>query len=103
MGPIIHEFGHYQQYQYVNGYAKRNGVSYAEAKRKFNAKLLDMIDKNHYNIARDISGYANEHLEDNAELLGQTNEIISEAYTLSILKSHALADIIKGLLEGGYW
>ena len=103
MSPIIHEFGHYQQYQYVNKYAEKNGVSYAEAKRKFNAKLLDMIDKNHYNIARDISGYANEYLENNVELLGQTNEIVSEAYTLSILKSHALADIIKGLLEGGYW
>ena len=103
MSPIIHEFGHYQQYQYVNKYAERNGISYAEAKRKFNAKLLDMIDKNHYNIARDISGYANEHLEDNIDLLGQTNEIVSEAYTLSILKSHALADIITGLLEGGYW
>ncbi len=103
MSPIIHEFGHYQQYQYVNKYAEQNGVSYAEAKRKFNAKLLDMIKKNHYNIARDISGYANEYLEDNAELLGQTNEIVSEAYTLSILKSHALADIITGLLEGGYW
>nr|DAP22931.1 MAG TPA: minor capsid protein [Caudoviricetes sp.] len=103
MSPIIHEFGHYQQYQYVNKYAEQNGVSYAEAKRKFNAKLLDMIDKNHYNIARDISGYANEHLEDNIDLLGQTNEIVSEAYTLSILKSHALADIITGLLEGGYW
>lgn len=103
MSPIIHEFGHYQQNQYVNKYAEKNGISYAEAKRKFNAKLLDMIDKNHYNIARDISGYANKHLEDNAELLGQTNEIVSEAYTLSILKSHALADIITELLEGGYW
>jgi SPP1 gp7 family putative phage head morphogenesis protein len=103
MSPIIHEFGHYQQYQYVNQYAKQNGVSYAEAKRKFNAKLLDMIDKNHYNIARDISGYAYRHYEKNSGQLNQTNEILSEAYTLSILKSHALADIIVGLLEGGYW
>jgi len=103
MSPIIHEFGHYQQYQYVNKYAEQNGVSYAEAKRKFNAKLLDMIDKNHYNIARDISGYADRHYEKNSGQLNQTNEILSEAYTLSILKSHALADIIVGLLEGGYW
>lgn len=103
MSPIIHEFGHYQQYQYVNKYAKQNGVSYAEAKRKFNAKLLDMIDKNHYNIARDISGYANRNYEKYADQLKQTNEILSEAYTLSILKSHALADIIRGLLEGGVW
>lgn len=72
-------------------------------KRKFNAKLLDMIDENHYNIARDISGYANEYMVENEDLLGATNEIVSEAYTLSILKSHALADIIRGLLEGGYW
>ena len=103
MGPIIHEFGHYQQYQYVNKYAKQNGVSYAEAKRKFNAKLLDMIDENHYNIARDISGYANRHLSKDEHSLDATNEILSEAYTLSILKSHALADIITELLEGGYW
>lgn len=103
MSPIIHEFGHYQQYQYVNKYAEQNGISYAEAKRKFNAKLLDMIDKNHYNIARDISGYADRHYEKNSGQLNQTNEILSEAYTLSILKSHALADIIVGLLEGGYW
>ena len=103
MSPIIHEFGHYQQYQYVNKYAEKNGISYAEAKRKFNAKLLDMIDKNHYNIARDISGYADRHYEKNSGQLNQTNEILSEAYTLSILKSHALADIIVGLLEGGYW
>lgn len=103
MSPIIHEFGHYQQYQYVNEYAKQNGVSYAEAKRKFNAKLLDMIDKNHYNIARDISGYAEEHKEKHNTQLIRTNEILSEAYTLSILKSHALADIIRGLLEGGVW
>lgn len=103
MSPIIHEFGHYQQYQYVNKYAEQNGVSYAEAKRKFNAKLLDMIEKNHYNIARDISGYANRHYEKYPDQLKQTNEILSEAYTLSILKSHALADIIVGLLEGGYW
>lgn len=103
MGPIIHEIGHYQEYQYVNKYAEQNGVSYAEAKRKFNAKLLDMIDKNHYNIARDISGYAKSHLSENEHLLGATNEILSEAYTLSILKSHALADIITRLLEGGYW
>lgn len=103
MSPIIHEFGHYQQYQYVNKYAEQNGVSYAEAKRKFNAKLLDMIDKNHYNVARDISGYADRHYEKYSGQLNQTNEILSEAYTLSILKSHALADIIVGLLEGGYW
>lgn len=103
MSPIIHEFGHYQQYQYVNKYAEQNGVSYAEAKRKFNAKLLDMIDKNHYNIARDISGYANKYYEKYPGQLNQTNEILSEAYTLSILKSHALADIIVDLLEGGYW
>lgn len=103
MSPIIHEFGHYQQYQYVNKYAEKNGISYAEAKRKFNAKLLDMIDKNHYNIARDISGYADRHYEKNSGQLNQTNEILSEAYTLSVLKSHALADIIVGLLEGGYW
>lgn len=103
MSPIIHEFGHYQQYQYVNKYAEQNGVSYAEAKRKFNAKLLDMIDKNHYNIARDISGYANKYYEKYPGQLKQTNEILSEAYTLSILKSHALADIIVSLLEGGYW
>lgn len=103
MSPIIHEFGHYQQYQYVNKYAEQNGISYAEAKRKFNAKLLDMIDKNHYNIARDISGYAYRHYEKNSGQLNQTNEILSEAYTLSILKSHALADIIVDLLEGGYW
>lgn len=103
MSPIIHEFGHYQQYQYVNKYAEQNGVSYAEAKRKFNAKLLDMIDKNHYNIARDISGYADRHYEKYSGQLNQTNEILSEAYTLSILKSHALADIIVSLLEGGYW
>lgn len=103
MSPIIHEFGHYQQYQYVNKYAKQNGVSYAEAKRKFNAKLLDMIKKNHYNIARDISGCAEEHKEKHITQLTTTNEIISEAYTLSILKSHALADIITELLEGGYW
>lgn len=103
MSPIIHEFGHYQQYQYVNKYAEQNGVSYAEAKRKFNAKLLDMIDKNHYNIARDISGYADRHYEKYPDQLKQTNEILSEAYTLSILKSHALADIIVGLLEGGDW
>lgn len=103
MSPIIHEFGHYQQYQYVNKYAEQNGVSYAEAKRKFNAKLLDMIDKNHYNIARDISGYANKYYEKYPGQLNQTNEILSEAYTLSILKSHALADIIVSLLEGGYW
>ena len=103
MSPIIHEFGHYQQYQYVNKYAKQNGVGYAEAKRKFNAKLLDMIDKNHYNIARDISGYADSYYEKYPGQLKQTNEILSEAYTLSILKSHALADIIVGLLEGGSW
>ena len=103
MSPIIHEFGHYQQYQYVNKYAEQNGVSYAEAKRKFNAKLLDMIDKNHYNIARDISGYANKYYEKYPGQLNQTNEILSEAYTLSISKSHALADIIVDLLEGGYW
>ena len=103
MGPIIHEIGHYQEYQYVNKYAEQNGVSYAEAKRKFNAKLLDMIDKNHYNIARDISGYAEEYKEKHNTQLIRTNEIVSEAYTLSILKSHALADIITELLEGGYW
>lgn len=103
MSPIIHEFGHYQQYQYVNKYAEKNGISYAEAKRKFNAKLLDMIDKNHYNIARDISGYAEEHRKKHIAQLTKTNEILSEAYTLSILKSHALADIIRGLLEGGVW
>jgi SPP1 gp7 family putative phage head morphogenesis protein len=103
MSPIIHEFGHYQQYQYVNKYAEQNGVSYAEAKRKFNAKLLDMIDKNNYNIARDISGYAEEYKEKHITQLTRTNEILSEAYTLSILKSHALADIIRGLLEGGVW
>lgn len=103
MSPIIHEFGHYQQYQYANKYAEQNGISYAEAKRKFNAKLLDMIDKNHYNIARDISGYANKYYEKYPGQLKQTNEILSEAYTLSILKSHALADIIVSLLEGGYW
>ena len=62
-----------------------------------------MIDKNHYNIARDISGYANRNYEKYADQLKQTNEILSEAYTLSILKSHALADIIRGLLEGGVW
>ena len=62
-----------------------------------------MIKKNHYNIVRDISGYAYGHLEENKHLLGATNEILSEAYTLFILKSHALADIITGLLEGGYW
>ena len=99
MSPIIHEFGHYQQYRYVNKYAKQNGIGYAEAKRKSNAKLLEVIHKKHYNIARDISSYAYVHLEK----LGQTNEIVSEAYTLSILKSHALADIITELLEGGYW
>lgn len=103
MSPIIHEFGHYQQYQYVKKYAEQNGVSYAEAKSKFNAKLLDMIDKNHYNIARDISGYAEEYKEKHNTQLIRTNEILSEAYTLSILKSHALADIIRGLLEGGVW
>ena len=103
MGPIIHEFGHYQQYQYVNQYAKQNGVSYAEAKRKFNGKLIDIIDKNHYNIARDISGYADSYYEKYPGQLKQTNEILSEAYTLSILKSHALADIIVDFLEGGYW
>ena len=103
MSPIIHEFGHYQQYQYVNQYAKQNGVSYVEAKRKFNAKLVDMIGKNHYNIARDISGYADSYYEKYPGQLKQTNEILSEAYTLSILKSHALADIIVGLLEGGSW
>ncbi len=54
MSPIIHEFGHYQHYQYVNNYAKQNGVSYAEAKR---VKLMQplIFEKNHYNIARDIS------------------------------------------------
>lgn len=103
MGPIINEFGHYQQYQYVNQYAKQNGVSYAEAKRKFNGKLIDMIDKNHYNIARDISGYAEEYKKKHLTQLVQTNDILSEAYTLSILKSHALADIIVDFLEGGYW
>ena len=62
-----------------------------------------MIDKNHYSIARDISGYAKRYQSENEYSLGATNEIVSEAYTLSILKSHALADIITGLLEGGYW
>ena len=94
--------GDYHQYQYVNKYVK-NSIEYAEEKRKFNARLLDKIDKNHYNIARDISGCAYDHLENNIDSLGRTSEIVSEAYTLSVLKSHALADIIKGLLEGGYW
>lgn len=62
-----------------------------------------MIHKKHYNIARDISGYAEEHKEKHIIQLTTTNEIISEAYTLSVLKSHALADIIVSLLEGGYW
>ena len=62
-----------------------------------------MIDKSHYNFARDISGYAEEHKKKHITQLTKTNEILSEAYTLSILKSHALADIITGLLEEGYW
>ena len=62
-----------------------------------------MIEKNHYNFARDTSGYAEEHKKKHITQLTKINEILSEAYTLSILKSHALADIIRGLLEGGVW
>lgn len=44
-----------------------------------------MIDKSHYNFARDISGYAEEHKKKHITQLTKTNEILSEAYTLSIL------------------
>ena len=44
-----------------------------------------MIDKKHYNFARDTSGYGEEHKTKHITQLTKTNEILSEAYTLSIL------------------
>lgn len=103
LSPVVHELGHYQHYQYVKQYADKNQISFGDAKRLFNASLLDFMDDKDYNVAKDISEYASKHFYYNEEELNATNEIMSEAQTLSILKRDKKAIKIIEFLEKGDW
>ncbi len=102
-GPLVHELGHYKHYMHVEHHARTNGITYAESKRRFNEKFLDFISGKDYNISKDISGYAQEHLEDSLKYLSSTNEIISESNTLYQLKKHSKATEIIRFLEKEEW
>lgn len=101
--PLAHELGHYKHYMHVTHHAKTNNISYAESKQRFNTKLLEFIHSKEYNIAEDISGYAERHLRSKVGLLNSTNEIISEANALDILKSDVRAGRIIKFLESEEW
>ncbi len=101
--PLVHELGHYKHYMHVDHHAKANGISYAESKRRFNTKLLEFLRAKRYNISKDISGYASEHLKSNAVYLNATNEVISEVNTLSFFKNDNKAKQIIKFLEKEEW
>ncbi|WP_449465223.1 phage minor head protein [Streptococcus suis] len=102
-GPLVHELGHYKHYMHIDHHAKTNGITYAESKSRFNEKLLEFIDDKGYNIVVDISGYAQEHLQQFRGESKSTNEIISEANTLSLLVSDSKGKAIIQFLEKEDW
>ena len=101
--PLVHEMGHKKHYDHVLSHAKKNGITYAESKDRFNEKLLDFMDEKGYDTGRDISGYAKLYLNENRRHHSKTNEIISEAMALSILKDDAKAKQIIKFLEKEGW
>lgn len=105
LSPVIHELGHYQHYQYVNKYAKENGLMFGESKRRFNEKLIEFMGQKRYNVSEDISAYAKYHFAKvGGELsMNSTNEIISESYTLAVLEKSRKATQIINFLERGEW
>ncbi|HFU4024537.1 TPA: hypothetical protein ACGO0F_000208 [Streptococcus suis] len=102
-GPLVHELGHYKHYMHIEHHAKANGITYAESKQRFNAKLLKFIDEKRYNIGTDISGYAYEHLDGHIDNLNPTNEIISESNTLDLLSNNSKGNSIIKFLEKEDW
>lgn len=101
--PLVHEMGHKKHYEHISSHAKKHNITYAESKGRFNEKFLDFIESKGYNIGEDISGYAKTHLDENGSYLNKTNEIISEAMTLSVLKDDAKAKQIIKFLEKEGW
>lgn len=101
--PLVHELGHKKQFEHVMSHAAKNNISYTESKARFNEALLEFLEDKQYNIGKDISGYAKKHFEGNMSNLSKTNEIISEAMTLTVLKDNAQAKQIIKFLEREDW
>lgn len=101
--PLVHELGHYKHYMQVVHHAQVHGLTYAESKERFNAKLLDFIDSKGYNVGVDISEYAKKHLDKNLQKLNSTNEIISESNALHVLSNDKRAGKIIQFLEKEVW
>ncbi len=101
--PLVHELGHYKHYMHIEHHAKINGVTYAESKQRFNAKLLEFLRAKKYNVGIDISGYAEKHLRKNVRMLNSTNEIISESNALAFLASNPRGKTIIKFLEMEDW
>ena len=101
--PLVHELGHLKHEAHVKSHAKKTGITYAESKRRFNGKLLEMLEREGYNIGRDISGYAKRHHDSFIGELNASNEIISESFSKAILKNNKKAKKIIKLLEREEW
>lgn len=102
-GPLAHELGHYKHYMHIEHHAKVNDITYAESKQRFNEKLLEFLKSKRYNIGEDVSGYAQEHLDEHIGRLISTNEIISEANTLDLLSNNSKGKSIINFLEKEDW
>ncbi|HFI0562815.1 TPA: hypothetical protein ACGO97_001509 [Streptococcus suis] len=88
---------------HIEHHAKVNDITYAESKQRFNEKLLEFLKSKRYNIGEDVSGYAQEHLDEHIGRLFSTNEIISEANTLDLLSKNSKCKSIINFLEKEDW
>lgn len=91
--PYLHELGHKYYYDKIKELADKKGISYTEAKRSIDKKIMYYIEQEmRYTLAERISAYA-----DNGYLKGKITEVCAESF--SVRNSNNYADRILEMLE----
>ena len=90
--PYLHELGHKFYYDSIKSIEKANGVSYNEAKKLIDTKIMKYIDGEHIDVGSMLSFYA-----DDGYLSGKYTEVVAEAF--SVRTSNELAENIVALVQ----